>query len=663
VRRPRAVRSLPLALLALVSCSSELSTLHGAKVVFEGRKAFSESELLEAARSELREYDRSPDPTLLSDAAFRMAHRYELAGYAGTRVEFSESPERIVFTITEARYVALGKVRVNGNRALSDEELLAKLPRNLLGSVPYSERLAGEIRNHLVRAYADLGYAEVVVGEPEARLDGKRKEMDLTYTVTEGKRYVVSGLEGLPDVPELAKKLSSLVGKPFTPRAADEVEAAVLDGYREHGHPFVRVVVRPRLDRGTGSVVLVLDLDPGPSAKLGDPVVRGNGRTKESWIERRADLERGKEYQASDLRRAEKRLMETALFTTVEVNPGPIQEDTGQVPVEIKVEERDPGEVAVRLGYGTLDGPRGGVDFRYANLLGGAELFRAAGTVSRYGYRTEAELAFPFIFGSDFRPGVSGYYELENYPSFEAVAIGEVLSLSYPVLEKVQGTVGVRHAAIRTKEVEPGVPPGDLLDFSYTAPFVSAIWDARDSPLLPTKGYLVDARVEWSGEPFSRDIQFLNAGGRAVALFPLPWALVLAASLQGGVIAPLGSTEVIPVSLRYFAGGTNTVRGFEFASLGPQANGKATGGECFLALQTEVRYPIWGDLHGAVFSDRGGVWQDYRDVNLSECRYCVGTGLRYHTPAGAIVGDFAWNPARRAGEHGWEFHFSIGFPF
>lgn len=651
-------RAPALLLIALASCSSELSTIHGARVDFEGRESFSEGTLLEAARAELKEYDRHPDPTLLSDAAFRMAHLYELAGYAGTRVEFTESPKQIVFTIAEAPYVALGKVRVKGNRALSDDELLARLP-----SGPYSERLAGVIRHHLIRAYEDLGYADVAVDEPQARLDDERKEMDLTFTIAEGKRYVIAGFEGLPEIPKLSKRLSTLVGKPFTPNASAEVEAAVLDRYREHGHPFVKVVVTPKLDADSGKATLVLDLQPGPSAKLGNVVIRGNRRTRESWIEGRAGLEAGKEYRASDLRQVGKRLMETNLFTTVEVNPGPIQEDAGTVPVEIKVEERDPGEIAVRLGYGTLDGPRGGVDFRYANLLGGAELFRVAGTISRFGYRTEAELSFPFIFGSDFRPGVSGYYETEDYPSFEAVAIGEVLSLSYPVFEKVQGTVGVRHASIRTTDVEPGVPPGDLLDFSYTAPFLSAIWDERDSPLLPTKGFLLDARLEYSGRSFSRDIQFLNASGRGTALIPLPWALVFAVSLQGGVIAPLGSTDVIPVSLRYFAGGTNTVRGFEFASLGPQVDGDPTGGEAFLALQTEVRYPIWGDLHGAVFTDRGGVWEDYRRVNLSDTRYSVGSGLRYHTPAGAIVADFAWNPARRAGEPGWAFHFSIGFPF
>jgi outer membrane protein assembly factor BamA len=110
------------------------------------------------------------------------------------------------------------------------------------------------------------------VSEPELHLHEAKKEMELTFTIDEGKRYVVRGLEGVPDVPELARRLSTLVGKPFTPHSTEEVEAAVLDGFREHAHPYVRVSVRPRLNRDEGSAVLVLDLEPGPAAKLGRPV-------------------------------------------------------------------------------------------------------------------------------------------------------------------------------------------------------------------------------------------------------------------------------------------------------------------------------------------------------------------------------------------------------
>jgi outer membrane protein insertion porin family len=645
------------------SCRSAPETIGGAPVVFEGRSVFSESVLLEQIQSELDRYRASPEASLLSDAAFRIAHFYDLEGYSGTRVEFTVSPDRLLFKIDEAPYVALGKVRLRGNRALSETELLSGLPGRLLGSAPFSERAITAVKNHVIGEYAARGYSEVLLGEAELSLDPGKKHMDVILPVSEGRQYRVQGFEGMPDLPALQKKLSLIIGLPFTPHTADEIEAAILDEYREHGHPFIHARVRPDLDRSAGLVVLALEVEPGPETHLGELKIVGNRRTRASFMESRSDLETGKEYQESDLRRAEKRLAATTLFTRVQVSPGPVQEDQGRVPVDIRVEERDAGDISLSMGYGTLDGPRGGTEFRYANLLGGAELFRAGATVSRFGYRAESEVASPFIFGSDFRPGLSGFYEKETYPSFTAVSYGGDLSISYPILEKLQATVGVRHAIVHTTEVDFGVSPGDLLDFSYTAPFLTVQWDLRDNPLLPTKGVFVDGRLEWSDRVFSPDLQFRSASGKAAFFVPLPLELVLAASLQGGVIAPIEETQRIPIALRYFAGGTNTVRGFKFASLGPQVDGQPTGGEAFLALQTELRYPIWGDLHGAVFSDRGGVWEDYRRVDLADTRYSVGMGLRYYTPAGAIATDFALNPARQPGERGWEFHFSIGFPF
>jgi outer membrane translocation and assembly module TamA len=64
-----------------------------------------------------------------------------------------------------------------------------------------------------------------------------------------------------------------------------------------------------------------------------------------------------------------------------------------------------------------------------------------------------------------------------------------------------------------------------------------------------------------------------------------------------------------------------------------------------------------------VFFDEGGVWFDRVRVNLSELRYAVGVGLRFVTPAGALVADVGWNPHPRKGEYPVEFHLSVGFPF
>ena len=110
------------------------------------------------------------------------------------------------------------------------------------------------------------------------------------------------------------------------------------------------------------------------------------------------------------------------------------------------------------------------------------------GDFSQAGYRGESDLGIPYLFGTDLRLGFTIYYENQQYPSFDALSRGGVLSLSYPIRESLNLAIGVRHATISTSHVDPSVPPGDLLDFSYSAVFLSPTLDLRDNPLLPTGG-------------------------------------------------------------------------------------------------------------------------------------------------------------------------------
>jgi outer membrane protein assembly factor BamA len=355
--------------------------------------------------------------------------------------------------------------------------------------------------------------------------------------------------------------------------------------------------------------------------------------------------------------------MAANIFKRVRVSPSQTQEEAVTLPIEIDVEEREGGEASVRAGYGSFDGLRLGSDLTGVNIWGGAESIRVGGNVSKTGYRGESELGVPYLFGTELRLGLSGYYESREYPSFNADSRGGVLAFSYPILKVLNGTVGFRHANIITTNIDPSVPPGDLLDFNYTAVFLSPTLDLRDSPINPTQGILLTGEVAYTPIPAFTDIRFWSASGRFSYYFSFPGSIVFATSFQGGVIAPFGGTQEIPIALREFCGGTNTVRGYKFEGIGPKVNGDPTGGEVFLALQTELRIPIAGDLQGAVFLDEGGVWFDRLKVHLPDLRYAVGLGLRYITPAGALAADVGWNPHTRQGEYPIEFHLSVGFPF
>lgn len=656
-----------LACAALLGCSGvpgPFGTDGTEDVVFEGAEAFSRGELLEVIRNDLERYRADPRPSALDDAAFRLIHHYQIAGYATVSVQFDTEGGRVVFRIREGPRYTLGRVRFRGNEAFTDDELRAALPRPLLGgALPYTgaavEMLAAEVR----AAYLERGHLDVVVQDPRLEIDPGEHRVDVTVRIREGPRYRFSGFEGVEAYPELARALGERAGEHYAASLPARAEAAAAEFFRERGHPFVRVAAEAKPDRAAARAAVAVHVEPGPAARVTGVRVEGAERVREGFVRARADLEVGGPFRASDLREAEERLLRTGLFRTVHVSPGAFRQETGELVVDVALEEAPAGEAAFLAGYGSLDGPRVGVEGSYRNLFGGSEFVRLAGTVSLLGFRGDAEAGVSYFLGTELRPGLSAYYEDREFPSFEAFSYGGAASLSYPLLPDLQATGGARYARIRTVEVDAELPPEDLLDFNYVAMFLQLTWDRRDHRVLPTRGFLLSGLGELSDKSFGSDVQFLRGSGRGVVLVPLPWDLVLAASLQGGVIVPIDETELIPIALRYFAGGTSTVRGFRADTLGPKADGEPLGGEVYLALQTELRFPIWRELHGAVFTDRGGVWFEHDEIDLRETRYSVGAGLRYYTPAGAFVVDVAWNPAPEEDERPVEVHVSIGFPF
>jgi outer membrane protein assembly complex protein YaeT len=656
-------------LLAAAGCSSapDPSDPEGQEhLEFRGVEKSHEPELRELVAPDLRRYLEDPRDTVLDDAVFRLRYHYRFEGRADVQVEFERTPTKVIFKVQEGPRVTLGRVHFYDNTVFTSDELKAARPRGFLGeAVPFSDRLVTMLRDEVLAEYGKKGYIEAEVEVEQRRAPEDPGRVHLSFVLKEGRQFTLSGIDGILDEVALSEKLARFVLEPYTPSVSEEVEATIIDHYRDRGRPFAQAIAMPKIDRQAGRVWIELDVRPGREAKIGALRITGNLQARDSFVRQRADLEAGEPYRASDLRRAEKRLLDTQLFKSARVSPGTLQEATGELAIDVALEEKEAGEFALRGGWGSHEGPRGGADLSYMNLLGGAEMVRVGGTISPLGFRSDAELAFPYFLGTEFRPGVAAWIEDHQFPSFDTRSYGTLGSLGYRISDELGVSTGVRYSIIRTDNVDPAVPPGDLLDFAYTALFLSGTATFVDNPRLPTEGIVASAEVDWSPQSLRSDVVFVSASGRVSGYVPLPWDLVLASSFQGGIIVPRGSTEEIPISLRYFAGGETTVRGFRRDRVGSQVGGQPTGGEVYMAVQTELRFPIWGDVHGAVFTDQGGVWFDHNHVAIDESRWSVGIGLRYYTAAGAFVIDLGWNPHpnREIGEKSFDPQFSIGFPF
>jgi outer membrane protein insertion porin family len=260
-------------------------------------------------------------------------------------------------------------------------------------------------------------------------------------------------------------------------------------------------------------------------------------------------------------------------------------------------------------------------------------------------------------------------------------------------------------------------------------------YDRRDDIIDPHEGYyataatkyafpLKECPVELPGEKKETCYaDYLKLSAQAAYFRPFGGG-VFAVSARAGAISSYGEEQGVPVPIaeRFFAGGRSTNRAFDTDLLGipgetvdpntvarphdgsgpgscagtypdldrPRdcdAGPRIVGGNGFLGLNAEFRFPIFGNLGGTLFYDAAQVWKNPEVIRVAfegddGLRQGVGFGLRYMTPIGPVRVEYGWpvdarevefrivdetgNPlddVKRTRKEKGQFFFSIGYPF
>lgn len=225
-------------------------------------------------------------------------------------------------------------------------------------------------------------------------------------------------------------------------------------------------------------------------------------------------------------------------------------------------------------------------------------------------------------------------------------------------------------------------------------------WDRRDNLLSPTKGAFVTADAELAARGIGSEVGYVKTflQGSLFHAIDASKKTVLAGRAEIGLARGFARTvprvdehgqpvldesgnqiidvvQDLPASVRFFAGGSTTVRGFRLDSLGvPEiltADGLSLGGNAVIILNGELRRVVGRllghDLIGVGFVDAGNVFAKVSTFDLSRVRGSAGVGVRYDSPLGPIRLDFGFklHPEIVGGERerGWEYHLSIGEAF
>ena len=396
-------------------------------------------------------------------------------------------------------------------------------------------------------------------------------------------------------------------------RAADR-------GYLEAQFVTSRLDVWP--DDGTADVTL--HLESGPRYRIGE-IQQDQDFLEPAIVAGYLDLEPGTPYDSSDIVRAHRDLSDSMYFGHIEIRPDLSRATGDLVPIRISLRPGTRIEYTIGAGISTDTGPRMRAGFRNNRI-------------NRKGHRLIVDLG-----GSPVIQGLSAEYRIPLAdPRREWFSITGVLhNEDADTFNSEEQRLGVRWTKamtdtwLRTLSLDvsnESFNVGETVDTSR-AVMPGIMFDRKlaDRDVFPLRGHRLGAELRGTDESLGSTMTFaqVTAWYRWVRGFGEGNRVL--ARLNGGVTASRDFTT-LPPSVRFFAGGDESVRGYDYNSLGPKdADGNVIGGKNLLVASLEYERHLRGNFYGAVFVDAGNAFDDDFTAEVG-----AGIGIKWRSPLGPL---------------------------
>lgn len=466
--------------------------------------------------------------------------------------------------------------------------------------------------------------------------------------------------------PDARAKLGLAPGQPAI--AADVVAAQgrLLDAIRDDGYPLAKVELPPatlHLDQNLLDVQF--DVTTGPRADTGPITITGLKHLHESYVRRHLLLHEGELFSPTAINKARQDLQSIGALSVARIVPAEHLNAQGQLPLTVELTERPLHAVDAGVAYSTDLGINFNVGWHDRDLFGNAEQLNltaamnlGGNAVVQPGYNFGAQFIKPDFLARDQSLEIDLNAVKQDLQAYDQTALLEKLLLNRKLSEHWAFSYGV------SGEQEKIIQEGMTRHYELVGLPLTLSFDDTNSLLNPTKGIRAKLSATPTGAVGSNDTGFviLEAAGSTYLDLSGNGKTVLALR---GLVGEVPGTNVfsLPPDQRFYAGGSATVRGYKYQSVGPQfADRYPIGGTAVDAATVELRQRIIGNYGAVAFMDIGQV-SDTGIPFSNTPRVGVGVGFRYYTSIGPIRLDVAVPLNREPGGDAFELYIGIGQAF
>jgi translocation and assembly module TamA len=406
-----------------------------------------------------------------------------------------------------------------------------------------------------------------------------------------------------------------------------------------------------RIDATATTAGIELALETGARYYFGATSMTGAPEYPDVFLRRHLTYGSGEIFSYPRLGETQRNFSNSERFKEVLIVPEKQNSEDFRVPVTIQLQPRPSRSLRPGVGYGTDTGARFTTRYRDLNMFNlGHELYsnlfiaeRLQGLVTGYILPSPRDVRTSTTLQLNLQQEETSTYnsrilalEMDHNRSFGASR----LATTYLKVQYEDYTVSSETSTSRL------LLPG--LRFSE---------DRYENPIRPRRGFRYALELRGTHQFLGSDtalVQFLAGGSY---LQPLPWSLSLHTRAQAGTTVLNDHLRAIPPSLRFFAGGDQSVRGYSYKSLGPRdADGRIMGGKQLFTGSIELERALFTDWGLSLFYDVGNTFNSISAITLAQG---AGVGLHYYTSVGALNLSLAWPLA--TDNPSIHFHFTVGF--
>ncbi len=512
----------------------------------------------------------------------------------------------------------------------------------------------GRLQRQVTEILATEGYFS-----PTVEFSGDEERVVLE--IVPGPRTSISAVDVSIDGPLSATRRAALiaawglpVGQPFRQQDWNSAKQQVLSDLLAEDFAAARLVdSQATIDPGAREARLMARYESGPPFRFGELRVEGLERYSPTLIDRHnRSIRPGEPFRESDLHALQTALQSTLQFggvlVSVDRDTPPDADGVVTAPVTVRVNERPAHRWSFGAGISSNTGARVETNFQTADLFRQAWELNSGVRLEQKKQTAYADVLFPPT-ASQRRNSIGAMAQATDIQGLrtERYAFGGQQAWR-------DGPLETRLSLTWQQEwLRPDGADGSVN--RALVPNIALTWRFVDSPLDVREGVVLQTQVGGASRAVASDTDFIRLYGRYQQFIPLSWGDLL--TLNGEIGYTIAeSRDGIPQEYLFRAGGTGSVRGYPYQSLGVKDGSAIVGGR-YMATAS-VEYTHWlDDRWGiATFVDAGNAVDSLSNVDLA---VGYGLGVRWRSVAGPIAVDLAYGEQVEA----LHLHFSLAIPF